>query len=188
MLFILFTVLAYLSGSIPFGKLVAKKYGVDIQKRGSGNIGFTNSLRLLGLKPALLVLIADVVKGFIPVKIAIQFFPLNQVLIIAIVTILAHIFPIWLKFKGGKGVATGLGILVAINPVITLIAAIIFLAIFLPLRIVSVSSIISSWALPLISYFSSPNLTLFFLILAVIVTWTHRENIDRLIKGTEKSL
>jgi len=185
--FLFFIIFAYLSGSIPFGKLVGYKYGIDIQKKGSGNIGFTNSLRTLGLKPAILVLIADILKGFIPVKIALQFLPLNQVLIIGSIAILAHIFPIWLKFKGGKGVATGLGALLVINPLVALVGAIIFLTIFLLSRIVSVSSIISSWALPLISYFMSPNFTLFFLTLAIIVTWTHRENIGRLIKGTEKS-
>lgn len=188
MQFLLFNVFAYLAGSIPFGKLIGKKYGIDIQKRGSGNIGFTNSLRTLGLKPAILVLVADMLKGFIPVAMALQFFPLNQVLIIAFITILAHIFPVWLKFKGGKGVATGLGALLAISPLITLITIIVFTAIFISSKIVSVSSIISSWTLPLISYFIYPNLTLFFLILAIIVTWTHRENISRLIKGTEKSL
>lgn len=188
MLFLIFTALAYLAGSIPFGKLVGKRYGIDIQKKGSGNIGFTNSLRTLGIKPAVLVLSFDILKGFIPVKIALGLYPLDQIQIIAIAAILGHIFPIWLKFKGGKGIATGLGTLLAINPSITLIAAIIFLSIFLLTRIVSVSSIISSWALPLIYYFISPNLTLFFLILAIIITWTHRENIVRLTKGTEKSI
>lgn len=186
MQFLFFIIFAYLLGSIPFGKLIGKKYGIDIQKKGSGNIGFTNSLRTLGLKPAIIVLFADILKGFIPTAIALQLFSLNQALIVAATTILAHIFPIWLKFKGGKGVATSLGILLAISPLLTLIAGSIFILIFLPTRIVSISSIISSWVLPLISYFISPNLTLFFLILAIIITWTHRENIIRLIKGTEK--
>src|SRR3989344_8772220 len=135
MQFLLFIIFAYLVGSIPFGKLVGKIYGVDIQKRGSGNIGFTNSLRTLGLKPAVLVLTADILKGFIPVTIARQFFPLNDVLIIALITILANIFPVWLKFKGGKGIATGLGIILAINPLISLIAGVIFLIVFLSTRI-----------------------------------------------------
>jgi len=188
MIFPLFIVFSYLLGSIPFGKLIGKKYGVDIQKIGSGNIGFTNSLRTLGLKPAILVLTGDVLKGFIPTFLALQLLSLDQTQIIGLVAILAHIFPVWLKFKGGKGVATGLGTLLAINPLITLIAAIIFLAIFLPSRIVSVSSIISSWALPLISYFLSPNLTMFSLVLSLLITWTHKENISRLIKGTENRL
>jgi len=188
MQFLLFIIFAYLSGSIPFGKLVGKRYGIDIQKRGSGNIGFTNSLRTLGLKPAILVLFADLFKGFIPVKISLGLLPFNQVLIIAVVTILGHIFPVWLKFKGGKGIATGLGILLAIDPLITLITGIIFISIFLLTRIVSISSIFSAWSLPLISYFITPNLTMFFLILAVIVTLTHRENIYRFIKGSEKKL
>ena len=188
MQFLLFIIFAYLVGSIPFGKLVGKIYGVDIQKKGSGNIGFTNSLRTLGLKPAILVLAADILKGFIPVKIAQLSFPLNDVLIIALITILAHIFPVWLKFKGVKGIATGLGVILAINPLITIVAAIIFLVIFLSTRIVSLSSLVSAWALPFVSYQVAPNLTVFFLLLATIITWTHRENITRLIKGAENRM
>jgi len=175
-------------GSIPFGKLVGIKYGVDIQKKGSGNIGATNALRTLGWKPGVLVLVLDVIKGFIPVKLALQFLPLNQVLIISVITILAHIFPIWLKFKGGKGVATGLGIILAINSSVTIFAFIIFLTVFLLTRIISVSSLVSVWGLVLVSYFTSPNLTVFLFAIAIILTWTHRENISRLIKGTEKRI
>jgi len=185
---IFFILFSYLLGSVPFGKLVGKKYGVDIQKKGSGNIGATNALRLLGWKPGVIVLVLDVIKGYIPIKLALQFLPLNQVLIIGLITILAHIFPIWLKFKGGKGVATGLGVVLATNPSITMIALIIFLTVFLLTKIVSLSSIFSAWALFVVSYFVSPNLTVFFLILAIILTWTHRENISRLIKGAEKRI
>jgi acyl phosphate:glycerol-3-phosphate acyltransferase len=188
MQFFLFIILAYLLGSIPFGKLVGRKYGIDIQKKGSGNIGFTNSLRSFGLKPAILVLFADILKGFIPVNIALSFFPQNQILIIAIAAILGHIFPVWLKFKGGKGVATGFGAIVAINPIISLIPIAVFALVFLIKRIVSVSSILATGSLMLVSYFISPNLTLFYLFLFAIILWTHRENISRLIKGTEKRL
>lgn len=185
---ILFIIFSYLLGSVPFGKLVGLKYGVDIQKKGSGNIGATNSLRLLGWKPGAIVLVLDVLKGFIPVKLALQVLPLNQVLIIGLITILAHIFPVWLKFKGGKGVATGLGILFALDLLMTLVAFIIFITVFLLSKIISISSIISVWGLVVASYFNAPKLTVFFLVLAIILTWTHRENISRLIKGTEKRI
>lgn len=185
---IFFILFSYLLGSIPFGKLVGLKYGVDIQKKGSGNIGFTNSLRTLGLKPAVLVLIADILKGFIPVKIALQFLPLNQVLFIALITILAHIFPIWLKFKGGKGVATGLGILFAIDPMMAVISLVVFSIVFLTAKIISLSSILATSSLPFVSYLVSRELTIFYIGLVIIVLWTHRENLARLIKGTEKRI
>lgn len=188
MQFLLFIVFTYLIGSIPFGKIVGLRYGIDLQKKGSGNIGFTNSFRVLGWKPALLVLIGDILKGFIPTRIALQFLTFDQVLIVALISILGHIYPIWLKFKGGKGVATGLGTLVAINPLIAAIAIILFLAVFLPTKIVSISSILSTWSLSVVMYFMAPKLIIFYLSLAIIVTWTHRENVRRLIKGTEKRL
>jgi acyl phosphate:glycerol-3-phosphate acyltransferase len=186
--FLLFIILAYLIGSIPFGKLVGKKYGIDIQKKGSGNIGFTNSLRTLGLKPAALVLAADILKGFIPVKIALSLFPQNQVLIITLLAILGNIFPIWLKFKGGKGVSTGFGAILAINPIASIIPIVVFVLVFIKKRIVSISSILATGSLVLVSYFIYPNLTLFYLLLFVIILWTHRENIARLIRRTEKRL
>lgn len=185
---VLFILFSYIIGSIPFGKLVGKKYGVDIQKKGSGNIGATNALRLLGFKPAVLVLVLDVIKGFIPVKLALQVLSLDQVLIISVVTILGHIFPIWLKFKGGKGVATGLGVVLAINPLTLIIPLIVFLVIFLKTKIVSLSSIFGIICFPLVSYLMFPKLTVFFLILFLITLWTHRENISRLINGTEKRI
>lgn len=188
MFFLLFIAVAYLSGSIPFGKLIGKKYGIDIQRKGSGNIGFTNSLRTLGLKPAIIVLFADILKGFIPTAIALQLFSLNQALIIATTTILAHIFPIWLKFKGGKGIATGFGAVFAINPLISLIPISTFAIVFLIKRVVSISSIIAALSLVLTSYFMSPKLTVFYLVIFIIILWTHKENISRLIKGTEKKL
>ena len=188
MIFLLLLIFAYLIGSIPFGKIVGKLQGVDIQKKGSGNIGFTNSLRTLGWKPAVLVLIGDVLKGFIPTFLAMQFLSLNQVLMIGIFTILAHVFPVWLKFKGGKGIATGLGVLLAINPLITAIGLAVFLIIFLITKIISIASLIGTASLVLISYFVFPKLTMFHLALLTIAIWTHRENVNRLLKGTEKKI
>ena len=188
MQFLLFIVFAYLLGSIPSGKLVGRMYGIDIQKKGSRNIGFTNSLRTLGLKPAIFVLLGDMLKGLMPTKISLEYLPLNQALIVAAVAILAHIFPVWLKFKGGKGIATGLGAILAINPLIAVIAIILFFIVFLATRIVSISSIIATGSLLFVSYFVSPKTTIFYLCLFIIVVWTHKENIRRLIRGSEKRL
>ena len=184
----LFIAFSYLLGSIPFGKLVGRRYGVDIQKKGSGNIGFTNTLRTLGWKPGVLVLFLDVLKGFIPVKLALLFLPLNQVLIIGLITILAHIFPIWLKFKGGKGAATGLGVVLAINPLIVILPFIVFLIVLFKTKIVSLSSILGTMCFPFVSYLVFPKLTIFYTGLVIITLWTHRKNLARLIKGTEKRI
>jgi len=186
--FPLFIVFSYLLGSIPFGKLIGKKYGVDLQKKGSKSIGFTNSLRTLGLKPAILVLTGDVLKGFIPTFLALQLLSLDQAQIIGLAAILAHIFPIWLKFKGGKGVATGLGVILAVSPLITVMGLAVFLMVFLTTKIVSISSIIGISSLSLISYFVFPKLTMFYVVLLAIAICTHRENIYRLVKGTEKKI
>ena len=188
MQFLFFIIFAYLIGSIPFGKIIGKTYGVDIQKKGSGNIGFTNSLRTLGWKPAILVLVGDTLKGFIPTRIALQFLTFDHVLIVALILILGHIYPIWLKFKGGKGVATGLGVILAINPLVAAIAIIVFAIVFLATKIVSISSILSTWSLSLATYFIAPKLIIFYLSLALIVTWAHRENINRILEGKEKRL
>src|SRR5258708_5216306 len=99
--FLLLVGIAYLLGSIPFGKLIGKRHGIDIQKHGSGNIGFANVRRTLGWQAGLIVLTGDILKGFIPVLIARQYLSTYQVLVVALVAMLGHIFPIWLKFNGG---------------------------------------------------------------------------------------
>lgn len=167
---------------------MAKKYGIDIQKKGSGNIGFANCLRILGWKPAMFVLVGDVLKGFVPVILALKILPLNETLIVALAAILGHIFPVWLQFKGGKGIATGLGITFAINPLIAVLGLVVFLLILLYVKTMSVASILSAWSLSILAYFFSPNLSLFYLSLAALATWTHRENIKRILEGTEKRI
>lgn len=181
-------ILAYLLGSIPFGKIIALKHGVDIQKKGSGNIGFTNSLRVLGLKRALVVLLGDIFKGFIPTLVALRLLPLNQALVVALIGILAHIFPVWLKFKGGKGIATTLGVTLALNPVLAASATAVFLIVILATKFVSLSSIFTLWSLSILAYLISPSLTLFYLALAILATWTHRENIGRLLRSREPKI
>lgn len=188
MVFFLCVAMAYLLGSIPFGKIIGHRRGVDIQKKGSGNIGFTNSLRSLGWKLALIVLLGDILKGFTPALIALRLLPLNQALTVALVGILGHIFPVWLKFKGGKGIATSLGVTLALNPVLAASATAVFLIVILVTKFVSLSSIFTLWSLSILAYLISPGLTLFYLALAILATWTHRENIHRLISGKEPKI
>lgn len=187
-LFYILLFFAYLLGSIPFGKIVAHHYGINIQKKGSGNIGFANCLRILGWKPALFVLMGDILKGFIPVIIASNILSRNETLLIGFVAIVGHIFPVWLGFRGGKGIATGLGITLAINPLIGIIGIIVFLITLSLSKIMSVSSVLSAWGLSVIAYFISQNLILFYVCLAILATWTHRDNIKRLMEGAEKKV
>src|SRR5690606_39536658 len=115
-----FMLIAYVCGSIPFGKIIGRLKGVDIQKLGSGNIGFANSVRVLGWKPGVFVLIGDATKGFLPVYLSVSHIPYWQSLMVGLVAILAHVFPVWLRFKDGKGIAPGLGISLVLAPKIAL--------------------------------------------------------------------
>lgn len=181
-------VFSYLCGSIPFGKIIGLYYGIDIQKKGSGNIGFANCLRVLGWRPAFIVLAGDILKGFIPTIIALHRLPLDQAMVVGLTAVLAHIFPVWLKFNGGKGVATGLGVILAINPTVAFAALIVFLVVLLFTKIISLSSLVAMFTLPIIAYFTSPNLAGFYVCLLILGTWAHRSNIKRIFHGTEKRI
>ena len=185
---ITFAILAYLFGSIPFGKIVGLRFGVNIQKEGSGNIGFANVFRVLGLKPALAVLSGDILKGYLPTLIAAKFLSFEQTLLVGFISILGHIFPVWLKFRGGKGVATGLGVLLMLNSTLALISILIWLVIFGITRLNSLASIITVWVLPLVAYKIDQNLINFCIILLILGTWTHRSNFYRLINRKEERL
>ncbi len=190
-------IFGYLLGSIPFGYLTCKAKGIDIQKVGSGNIGVTNVLRVLGLKWATLVGILDLLKGAIPVYLAIypaytfgggvSFFDW-QIASVALAPILGHTFPIWLKFKGGKGVTATFGILVVLlGWKYFLIWLSIWILILIIFKIMSFTNLLMAGFLPLIFWISSFSLTYFILgiILAILIWWTHRENLKRIKQGTE---
>jgi glycerol-3-phosphate acyltransferase PlsY len=178
--FILFLAFGYLLGSIPFGKLIGRRYGIDIQKHGSGNIGFANVRRTLGWRPGLVVLAGDVVKGFIPVMIAKQHLSTYQVLVVGISAVVGHIFPLWLKFKGGKGIATGLGVTLALSPLIGILATTIYLVALSFFRKSGPASVITAWCLPLLCLAITPKYALLYLGLALLATWTHRANLRQL--------
>ncbi len=197
-LLIILIILAFLIGSIPSSVWIGRIFfKVDIRKMGSGNAGATNTIRVLGWKAGIPVLIIDIFKGWIAVYIANFFFfdfVGNQFIyfkiILATSAVLGHIFPIYVGFHGGKGVATLLGVGIALFPLASLIIAGLFLVILFISRIVSVSSIIASIAFPIVVIFilntEEVPLIILSIVVAVFVPITHKKNIKRLLKGEEK--
>ena len=190
--FILF--LSYLLGSFPSGFLFAKILkGIDLRFVGSGSTGATNVLRNVGKVPALIVFILDVLKGLIAVKIAYFFLSENIFQVLAgLFAIAGHIWPIWLKGRGGKAVATGLGMFIALSWKVGLASFGTFLMVLSLTQIVSLSSITASLLLPIymfiyIGFFNHP-FTIFSFIVAIIVIYKHRSNITRLIRGEESRI
>ena len=186
--------ISYLLGSFPSGFLYAKNLkGIDLRYVGSGSTGATNVLRNIGKWPALIVFILDVLKGFIAVKIAYFFLSDNIFQVLAgLFAITGHIWPIWLKGKGGKAVATGLGMFIALSWKVGLASFGTFLIMISLTKIVSLSSITAAILLPIymfkyIGTFNDPY-TIFSFIVAIIVIWKHRSNINRILKGKEPKL
>lgn len=189
------TIFAYLVGSIPTAVWYGKVFhGVDVRQHGSGNAGATNSLRTLGKKAGIIVLIVDFLKGFLAVKAASLFSTETHSilpLIMGLAVIAGHIFPIFAQFRGGKGVATAMGVLVATFPWAALGCMVVFMIIVFATKYVSLGSILGALAFPIQLTFNLWNdnadkyaigfAWLIFIILAVM----HRQNIQRLFKGTE---
>jgi len=184
----LIVIACYLIGSISPGIIIAKLKGKgDIRQYGSGGTGATNVNRTLGTKYGLLVLLFDCLKSIIPLLI-LKFmnFDENLIYFSAIAVMIGHIFPIYHKFKGGKGVATALGVLLVIDWKITLILLVIFVLIVWIFRYISLGSIIAVISFPLISLSKNDrDLVLFSAFLALIIIWTHKANIMRLLAGNE---
>jgi glycerol-3-phosphate acyltransferase PlsY len=192
---------SYLLGSIPFGYLAGRLGGIDIRKAGSGNVGATNVVRVLGKRYGYPVFALDVLKGFGAVKISMLMAPgpppeWNSPEIFGILaamsSVLGHLYPPWLKFEGGKGVATSAGALVALTPVATLIGVAIWIIVFWLTRYVSLASIIAAVVLPIVilvvrSHHQNSGKALVYssACVAVVVIWRHRSNLSRLIRGTE---
>ncbi len=187
--------LAYLIGSIPFGFLLGKFNGIDIRRYGSGNIGATNLTRLLGRDWGMACFFLDFLKGVLPVIIAARAaggFTLLAV-VAAGLAICGHIWPIFLRFKGGKGVATSLGALIALAPWAVVIAMATWFLVFKLTRYVSVASIAATVMLPLGDYlririFSMPlvkSRLILLIFLAALIIWRHRTNMKRLLQGKE---
>ena len=196
---------SYLSGSIPFGLILTKIFGkIDVRNIGSGNIGATNVLRTGNKFLAFLTLILDITKGYIPVILAIKFFP-DFVNLSALAAFIGHIFPVWLKFKGGKGVATYLGILFALSIQLSLLFIFTWLVVSLIFKYSSVSSMFSALtvlvvstlreiAYPILSiiteqnFYTSNNKTFILFVFFILIIFTHRKNISNLKNKTEQKI
>lgn len=193
--------LSYMIGSIPTAVWVGKAfYHVDVRTQGSGNAGATNTIRVLGLKAGIPVLLIDVLKGFAAIKlmnwllISYPAEPYNAywLLAAAVAVVIGHTFPLWAGFRGGKGVATLLGVGFGLYPYAALIALIIFIVVLLLSRYVSLSSLAAGISFPFLVFFIFPADHWIFYALAIAVAvflpFTHRKNISRLFSGTESKL
>ena len=193
-------VLAYLIGSIPTAVWMSKRfYGIDIREHGSGNAGATNTFRILGSKAGSAVMLIDMIKGFIAVKLSLlSVFPwyseqiTNLQIFLGLAAVVGHIFPIWADFRGGKGIATLFGMILAIQPLVAVSLVGVFLAILFLTRYVSLSSISASVAFPLLILFifKAPELSyrVFAIATACLVLLTHYKNINRLLQGNESKV
>ena len=179
-------IVAFLIGAIPSGFIIGLLSGIDIRKLGSGNIGATNVTRLLGKKAGLFTLILDILKGIIAIKLF-QDFPGSDVYLLGLAAIFGHCFSPFLKFKGGKGVATSLGVFLYLAIYQALVVIVVFLITLKISNYISLSSIFAAITLPLAIFITNYNLELFqiSLIVSALVIYKHRENIQRLIKGNE---
>ena len=192
---------SYLSGSIPFGLLLTKFFGnIDIRKIGSGNIGATNVLRTGNKFLAISTLTLDILKGFIPVFISINFFP-NLIQISCLFAFLGHLFPIWLKFRGGKGVATYLGILFALSFQLSALFIFTWVVILLIFKYSSVSSMFSSLTVCIVNFikvtalesfgsssYINDDINLILFIFFILIIFTHRKNISNIKNKTEQKI
>lgn len=192
---------AYLIGGINFGIIISKfLFKEDVRKSGSGNAGATNMLRKFGKLPAALVFVGDMAKGALVVLLARWVTKDDESLYYAVLaagflTVIGHIFPLYFKFKGGKGVATTLGVILAVEPLAAVILLCLFLIIAAATRFISLGSLISAALLPVVlaafSYFRGGSVlerTIFGAALAVLIIFMHRQNLKRLIKGTESKI
>lgn len=200
MLIAILLVLAYLIGSVPSAVWVSKWiFGIDIREHGSGNAGATNTFRILGPKAGSGVMLMDMLKGFIAVKLA--FFSgipvnweafTNLQVFLGLASVLGHIFPIWAEFRGGKGIATLFGMILSIQPIVALSLVGVFVCMLYLTRYVSLSSITASIAFPvmIVFIFNAHELSyqLFAIGTACLVVLTHHKNISRLINGNESKV
>jgi glycerol-3-phosphate acyltransferase PlsY len=194
-------ILAYLIGSVPTSVWIGKSFfGVDIRERGSKNAGATNAIRILGWKAGISVLIIDMFKGWLAVNLihlTNYYIPetgdfIEFQLLLGIAAILGHIFPVYVGFRGGKGVATLFGLVLAINPEPTLLCTGIFVLTLIITKYVSLSSMIAAFAFPVLVIFvfksTTPSLVIFSLIISVLLLFTHQKNLERLLRKEEKKV
>ena len=203
-IYIIVAIIAYTIGSINFSVIFSRKFaGFDIRDKGSGNAGSTNMLRNVGKKAAAITLACDILKGIVAIFIAYLFGKFNEnadaallVQIAALCVVLGHTFPIFFEFRGGKGVATSLGVLLLLNWQIGLICLFFALIIMAITRVVSIGSVVAAILYPILVlfgvgkeyFFVNGNYFIFSVLLALIVIFNHRENIKRILAGEENKL
>jgi len=203
LIIIAFLLTAYLIGAIPTAVWVGKSfYGIDVRQHGSGNAGATNTFRVLGKKPGAFVMLADILKGWVATSLVSFLVTLEVIspeklilfkIIMGILAVIGHIFPVYVGFKGGKGVATLMGMVLAIQPVAALICLGIFMVVLLVSKYVSLGSMMAAVAFPLLLLLprfhpDEPLLIVFGFILSLLVILTHKKNINRLIQGQESKI
>lgn len=191
---ILFPIASYLIGAIPFGLIVGRLAGIDVRLSGSGNIGATNVARLLGKKFGVVTLVLDCLKGFLPIYLASRLLPESPqremvLLLCGILAVVGHMFPLYLGFKGGKGVATGLGVFLFLSPAAIGISLLVFIGAVGLSGFVSAGSLLASGLFPLwLWLLGQPAASIATgAIIALLIWIKHQENIGRLIRGQEKS-
>jgi glycerol-3-phosphate acyltransferase PlsY len=187
---LLMLVICYLIGSIPCGYLIGRMKGVDLRRQGSGNIGATNAFRILGLETGLFVFFCDAAKGFIPVLIVNNIFGPYWGVGAGLAAVVGHDWSVFLGFRGGRGVATGAGVLIALMPGVVLIAFVIWLLVVLISGYVSLGSIIATLAVPIIALFLHVPWVYFIFAVPtpILVVIRHLPNIRRLQNGTESRI
>ncbi|MFD1347695.1 glycerol-3-phosphate 1-O-acyltransferase PlsY [Oceanobacillus caeni] len=188
--YVLFGLIAYVLGSIPSALIVGKLgFQIDIREHGSGNLGATNTFRVLGKKAGIIVTLSDILKGTIAVLIPLFFDAEINRLIIGIFAVIGHTYPLFAKFKGGKAVATSAGIILGINPLLFIIMVTTFLITLYISKYVSLSSMITGVVTILVSiFFKDIGLIIVISILTIFVFYRHRENLKRIKNGTEPKI
>ncbi len=183
---------AYLVGAVPFGLLFSKQIeGIDPRAKGSGNIGATNVLRVVGKRAAVLTLVCDVLKGGVPIAVSRTLgISEGMLLIVSLAVVLGHIFPVYLRFKGGKGVATAFGMFLVLSPQVAIIAFAFWLGSLLLSKYAAVGALTAFGALPFIAFYvaKEPVFILFASTISLLVCARHQDNIRRLLNGTEKEV
>jgi glycerol-3-phosphate acyltransferase PlsY len=185
---LLLVLFAYLLGSVPAGYILGYLAGIDVRTAGSGNVGATNVARVVGKRQGLWTLLADCAKGFIPAFVTVQWgLEPAATALVGVAAFLGHLYPVFLKFHGGKGVATGFGVLLGLAPWATACLVPLFGIVVLTTRIVSLSSMVGAAAAPFVLWFFShpPVVIIMSVFLALMVILRHQRNIQRLLAGTE---
>ena len=187
---LILVVCAYFLGAIPFGYIVGKTKGIDIRELGSGNVGFTNVWRTLGFSTGLIVLVGDVTKGFCAAMLGFNLLGVYGTLVGGLIAMLGHTFSIFINLKGGKGVATGVGILLFISPQTTLICASVAVFLLLTTKYMSLGSIVGAWLAPVLLYFFNEPVEYVLGIgaAAFFIICRHIPNIQRLMHGKENKM